>query len=243
VSTLRNRRIVVARDPSRAAALVDRIEEAGGRAHSFALTQSVEPRDGGALLSAAADRIEAFEWVLFTSARGVRALDDYPALTRAARFGVVGPTTARELENRGCRAELVGTGAGGAELAGLLIALYPDSGPLLFIGAEAPAGGLVERLREAGMVVEHVANYATVPRSLGIEETQSLAEADIVVLAAPSAVLALLDYSLKPSLVLVASGPTTARAAQDAGFLVVEASSPDIDAVFLALETAVETLG
>ncbi len=242
MSTLRDRRIVVARDPERAAPLVRYCHEAGARASALALTQSVGPLDGGLALEAAADRIDEFDWILFTSARGVRALDLYPSLAHATRYACVGPSTAQALETRGYRAEVVASGDGGVALAELLIARYPDAGPLLFIGAQIPAGGMLERLRDAGMIVEHVASYATVPRELTAGELESLEAADIVVVAAPSAVSALARYVLPSSAVLVASGPTTARAARDAGFRVVEASSSDFQAVFEALQHAVEFL-
>ena len=243
MSTFLDRRIVVARSAQRAAPLAERLRAAGARVSSVELTTTRAPSDGGEGLRTAAARIDDFDWLLFSSARGAEALDVYPDLKRARHIAAVGPTTAAALEQRGCRADLVASGTGGAELADLILEQTSDSGPLLFIGAQSPAGGLVERLTAAGREVVHVASYQTVPRDLCDDEREILNEAEIIVVAAPSGVAALHRELTRRDVVVVATGPTTSRAARDAEFRVVEAATPAIDDLVEALGRGVEMIG
>ena len=240
MSSFLDRRIVVARSAQRAAPLLERLRAAGAKVSSVEFTTSIAPSDGGEALRAAAERIDDFDWLLLSSARGVDALDSHPELKRARRIAVVGPTTEAALEQRGCRADIVASGTGGVELADLVLLQPSDSGPLLFVGAQSPAGGLVERLTAAGREVVQAASYQTVPRDLHDDEIQLVKTAEIMVVAAPSGVAALHNRPTGRDLVMVATGPTTSRAARDAGFRVVEAATPAIDDLIEALERGVE---
>lgn len=135
------------------------------------------------------DRGAGLAWVLFTSARTLRILDEadprLPALLAAlqaggARIGAVGPATASALSRLGIGADLIGPGDGRALARALSEAARPDRAPPARHGSAQdaarrgagrillPRSGsadpvLVERLQDAGWDVEEHRVYETLP--------------------------------------------------------------------------------
>jgi uroporphyrinogen III methyltransferase / synthase len=101
---LAGRRIVITRASEQAPELAARLEAEGAVVTVLSAIQFAPPADYGPL-DAALAALETYDWVLFTSANGVRAFAqrlwevgrDWRALHRA-RVGAIGPATARELE-------------------------------------------------------------------------------------------------------------------------------------------------
>jgi uroporphyrinogen III methyltransferase/synthase len=157
------RHIVVTRAREQSGELVRRLEEAGAMAIELPLIR-LEPIEEATL----PDRLDEYDWVLFASSNGVtcfwrllaRSGRDWRALA-AARIGVVGPATARALEEHHVRPDFV---PAQQDAAGLL-AEFPESPDgrriLLPRAAEAPPA-LPEGLRAAGANVETVAVYRNV---------------------------------------------------------------------------------
>jgi uroporphyrinogen III methyltransferase/synthase len=102
---LTGRRIVITRTSEQAHELADRLEEQGAAVTVRAAIR-IEPADDYGPLDAALAELETYDWVIFTSANGVRAFarrlwgagSDWRALRRA-RVAAIGPGTARELES------------------------------------------------------------------------------------------------------------------------------------------------
>lgn len=109
---LQGRRIAVTRPRGQAEPLARELERWGAEA-ILCPTIRIADREGGELLRALA-RLDAFDWVVFTSANGVRAFWDALGEVGSAgrlpghmRVAAIGPATARALERRGVDAEIV----------------------------------------------------------------------------------------------------------------------------------------
>jgi uroporphyrinogen-III synthase/uroporphyrinogen III methyltransferase/synthase len=129
-------------------------------------------------LGRAATLLEDADWILFTSADAVRAMDrvrrlqrkSWPAHVRAA---CVGPATAEAASQAGIPIGLVPQVFDGAALADAIIANHPvASQTFLWPRAEAANRGLADRLREAGASVTDMVAYRTVPNPTGGKRLQ-----------------------------------------------------------------------
>ena len=162
--------------------------------------------------------LDGYDWVLVTSALGARELRRR-GRGRPRRFAAIGRATAAAL--------------GGADLVprvstqeGLLAELPKPAGRVLFAGAEAARRLLVEELE-----ADFLPLYRT--RELAPE----LPDADIVVLASPSAARAY--AALGGDRPTVSIGPETTAAARSAGLEVVdEARAQDVGGLVAAVGAA-----
>jgi len=133
-----------------------------------------DPADPGPLARALADlRAGAYGWTAFTSANGVeqtwKALVGLGGDARAfgaCKIAAIGPATARALEGRGLRADVVAKEFVGESLAREMLAALKD-GPVaarVLLARAAKARDVVpEALRAAGCQVDVVAAYETHP--------------------------------------------------------------------------------
>lgn len=162
--------------------------------------------------------LDGYDWVLVTSATGARELRRR-GRGRPTRFAAIGRATAEAL--------------GGADLVarvstqeGLLAELPRPAGRVLFAGAESARRLLVDELE-----ADFIPLYRT--RELAPE----LPDADLVVLASPSAVRAYAAIGGRGPAVSI--GPETTSAAKSLGLDVIgEASTPDTDGLLGAVEAA-----
>jgi uroporphyrinogen-III synthase len=151
-----------------------------------------------------------------TGAREVRRR----ARGRARRVAAIGRATAEAL--------------GGADLVprvstqeGLLAELPRPAGRVLFAGAEGARRLLVDTLE---------ADFVPLYRTRELRPAK-VSEADVVVLASPSAARAL--AAVRRDIAAIAIGPETSRAAEEHGIRVLrEASSHDLDGLLEALASA-----
>ena len=160
--------------------------------------------------------VEAYEWVVLTSANGAREL-----LRRARgtmpRIAAIGPATA--------------AAAGGADLVpaistqeGLLVELPRPAGRVLFAGAEGARRLLIDEL--GATFVPLYRTRALVP--------PELPEGDLVVLASASAARAFGALALR--LPAVSIGPQTTVAARETGVdVVAEAETHDVAGLLAAV--------
>jgi uroporphyrinogen-III synthase len=163
--------------------------------------------------------LDAYDWLIVTSATGAREVRRR-ARGRARRVAAIGPATAEAL--------------GGADLVperstqeGLLAELPRPAGRVLFAGAEAARRLLVDELG-----AEFVPLYRT--RELRPERR---IEADLVVLASPSAARAF--AALGHSAPAVSIGRETTAAAERLGIRVVrEAATQDVRGLAEAVQAA-----
>lgn len=110
-----------------------------------------------------------YQWVAFTSANGVDFT--WAALTAAGgdarafggiRLAAIGPATARALERRGLRADVVATEFRGEALAEAMLSSFDGGAPRVLVARAARARDVLpDTLRAAGCEVDVVAAYET----------------------------------------------------------------------------------
>ncbi|MDQ6719239.1 MAG: uroporphyrinogen-III synthase [Candidatus Dormibacteraeota bacterium] len=179
-----------------------------------------------------------YDWIVFTSTRGVKALADLPA---GPRFAAVGSETARALRARGVEPSHVPANAGGADLGDTL----PDVNGkrIALIRASAAATDLPDRLRERGATVEEVIAYRTVEGPAASADLLHLAlmdpELGAVVFASGSAVRGFVDLGGSARLPAITIGPRTTSSAREQGFKVIaEAHTQDVSGLANAVVRA-----
>lgn len=228
--------IAVTRAGERGAPLADALRRQGATVHEIPLTR-IEALDPTPLRSAVR-RLTDFDWVLLTSVNAVThlgaavdAMGVQPMMATRC-LAVVGQATAAAVEQAGWRMPLVQPDRAQAE--GLLDAMAArndvDGRRVLYPCAAGARDVLPAGLRALGAEVDVVPVYRSVADVDGQRRIRELAQAgalDLVTVAAPSAVDALLD-ALPPEharrVPVACIGPVTARAARTAGFPVKVAS-------------------
>jgi uroporphyrinogen III methyltransferase / synthase len=205
--------IIVTRPEGDSDPLVPALRERGYRVHAVP-TMQTESLDFDAGVLADCD------WIVVTSARGVKAL---AAIPPGPRFAAVGPETARALRARGVEPSHVPERADGADLGDTL----PDVAGkrVALVRASAAGTDLPDRLRRRGATVEDVIAYRTVegpPASAG-KLRDALADEDLraVVFASGSAVRGFLELGGSARLPAITIGPRTTHTARDHGFRVI----------------------
>lgn len=228
------RRILVTRPRAQAGPLADRLEDAGAEVVLFP-TIELKPPDHPEAFDRAVQDVASFDWVVFTSANGVRAfLGRMEALGRDVRelarlrIAAIGPETARELGRYLLRPELVPTRF---VAEGLLEALDDRAivGQRFLLPRAAGARALLaEVLRARGAVVDEVQAYRMV-RPAGTEAAtirKALLDTgiDAVTLTSSSTVRNLVELIGADALrhaVLACIGPVTAATARGLGLEVL----------------------
>lgn len=158
--------IAITRPPEQAAALAGRLEALG--AHTLPLaTITIAPVEDPAALDAAIEALASYDWLVFTSVNGVRAVAERLATlgrdwsTRGlARVAAIGPATARALEERGVHVALV---PDEYVAEGILDGLGNVAGQrLLLARADIARPALADGLRLRGAEVDEIAAYRTI---------------------------------------------------------------------------------
>jgi uroporphyrinogen-III synthase len=171
---------------------VARLLEEHGAQVSFAPLIRIGPPPSERELRHAIDRSPEFDWLVFTSSAGVEAFaarDGSP--TAHQRIAVVGPATAQTLlQELGRAADLMPERYSGEALADALAQRVGKYERLLYFAAQDARPALETRLRAAGLDVHKVEAYSTVEQPPLDLEAQ-IASHDVVTLASPSAVRAL----------------------------------------------------
>lgn len=228
VGALTGRRVVVTRPRERAAALVAALEAEGAEVILFPAIEVVAPADSGPL-RAAAGRIGEYEWVVFTSAYGVRALAEAGAEGHGRerpRAACVGEATAAEALEHGWADPLMPGRSTGRGLADALVAAGAVAGTaVLFPRAEDARRDLPDRLRAAGAHVDEVVAYAKRGAEAPGDELRGALESgrvDALTFTSPTTVtyLARRFGPMIRDVPVVVIGPTTEAAARKAGLRV-----------------------
>lgn len=145
-----------------------------------------------------------FATLVVTSSRALSALELVrPVLDSNVSVAVVGELTANLVASSFSPVDLVASSA--SELASRI-----EAGPVLHVGAARPRHELAEGLAARGIAHRHLATYDTVPAVLTETQRQTLAHADVVVMAAPSAWDVAREY-VESTSVVIAIGATTAE--------------------------------
>jgi uroporphyrinogen III methyltransferase/synthase len=189
--------------------------------------------------------LASYNWVVFTSARGVDALAELPS---GPSFAAVGPETAKALRARGVEPAYVPAVADGAELGKTL----PDveGRRIALVRASAADTELPDLLRGRGATVEDVIAYRTVeaPPESARALRAALNDPDLgaVVFASGSAVRGFIGLGVTARLPAITIGARTTSRARELGFRVIgEAGTQSVaglvDAVVRALPLEVKS--
>jgi uroporphyrinogen-III synthase len=222
--------IAVTRAGDRGSPLADALRRVGATVHEIPLTR-IETLEL-APLRAAVRTLARYDWVLLTSVNAVehlaRVVHDEGATTvmETRRLAVVGAATAAAVEKLGWRVPSVQPEKSQAEgmVDDMAARTDVDGTRMLYPCAAGARDVLPDGLRALGADVEVLPVYRSAPDPDGQARIRALAKAgtlDLVTVAAPSAVDALLD-ALPPEharrVPVACIGPVTARAARTAGF-------------------------
>jgi len=251
------KRVLVTRSREQASALSERLRELGAEPLEYPSIEIAPPKDMIPLDEAIA-RLPTYDWLIFTSANGVRSLVDRMSEKRMdiealgrPRIAAVGPATAQALAGYGLRVDYLPEvytteeiAAGIGNVAGQRI-LLPR--------AERAPKHLAQALRAKGAVVDEVVAYRTL--AVGApDELKALLEdgqIDIVTFTSSSTVRNLVANLPGPTpakalsgCLVACIGPVTARTAKRLGIPVdVVAAEHTIPGLVEAIATAVAERG
>jgi len=246
---LSGRRILVTRARAQASELAERLTQLGAEVIEAPAIRIV-PADP-APLRAALGRLDAYQWVLFTSQNAVeiawtvlRELGGDARRFAGVRVGAVGQATARALLDRGIAADVIPPRATAECLGDTLRRRSDVNGTrVLFVKAEGASEVLPEALNDMHVKLDEVVSYRTVPEPAGVVAARdALATGvDAITFTSASTVRFFLDAtggnaSAIRGARVIAMGPVTSAAASALGLTVhAEASSATIDALVDAI--------
>ena len=142
--------------------LAERLTALGATVVHVPLIEIAEPADGGLALRRALARLDAFDWLVVTSANGARRVGGAARRHPGLRLAAVGPATAAALEAEAGRpADLVPVLA---QAEGLLGEFPAARARVLLAQADRARPVLADGLATAGHLVETVVAYRTVSR-------------------------------------------------------------------------------
>lgn len=159
--------VLVTRPAGQSASLRSQLQELGAEVLLQPAIEVREPNDWSAADKALA-RLEAYDWVVFSSVNGVRALAnrlfasgrDVRALG-SVRLAAIGPATAEALEDYHLRADRCPQRYQAEDLAESLVA-EASGARFLLVRASRGREVLAERLSEAGAAVDQAVFYDSV---------------------------------------------------------------------------------
>ena len=226
---LLDRRIAVTRPVGQADGLLEALRRLGAEPLCHP-TIRIVPATDPEPLRRAIGRLEAYDWVVFTSANGVArfwqelvAVRQETRIPSGQRLAAIGPATAAALKERGVRPDLVPSEYVAEAVAAALIAAGPLEGRRLLLPRAAGARQVLPaELRAAGATVDEVVAYETVGDAEGIAALQTALLAggvDMVTFTAASTVRHFVKVAgphMGQAGVAVI-GPITAEAAREVG--------------------------
>ncbi len=163
---LRGQRIVVTRDRRQAADLADRLEELGAEAIFLPVIELREPASSAGM-DAAIEKLETYDWLIFTSANAVRhftdRVDASPRDLRAlrARIVAIGPGTKAAVEELHLKVDLVPPQFVAESLVESFSGEDLKGKRILFPQAAIARDVVPVELRKLGAVVDVVEAYRT----------------------------------------------------------------------------------
>ncbi len=255
--TLTGKRVLVTRPAGRARGLVARLEALGARVDARPTFSIAPPRDEAAARRAA-ERASRYDWVILTSANGARHFHEAWVEAHGAEASpgfstaVIGPATAIEIASRGIDPDLVAEDARSEGLAAALRERVGSGRSALVVRPEVGRDVVADTLRAAGVEVDAVVFYRTVPASDVAAIARDVAQGSYhgIVFSSPSSLRFLLSAvegvveTALGRVTRVAIGPTTAAALDKAGCPAhAVAGSPDDEGIERAVVAAFEATG
>ncbi|HLY25714.1 MAG TPA: uroporphyrinogen-III synthase [Aggregatilineales bacterium] len=248
--SLAGKRIVITRAASQSADFASMIKEAGGIPILFP-TIEIEPIPDNPELDTALQDLDQYDWVVFTSANGVRIV-----LDRIERLGiglsalpthiaVIGPGTELALKERNLRVDLLPKEYVAEDLFDtLLLRTTVEGKRFLLMRADSARPVLREKLIEYGAQVSEVPVYRTRKGSPGVDAyTELRAGVDIITFTSSSTVKNFSEIlgdeakAIVQKAAVACIGPITAKTAREMGFEVaILADVHDVDGLLKHLE-------
>lgn len=240
---LTGRRILVVRPAAQGLDSAEVLRAAGAEPVLVPLIELLPPGDGGAALAGAVSRLAGYDWLVVTSANGVRRLAAAlggQELPPTLRFAAIGPATAAALAEVGAVVSLLPE----RFVAESLVDAFPPpggrdgAGRVLVVRAEVARDVVPAGLRAKGWSVDVVAAYRARARVLAATERAAAATCDTVIFTSPSVVEAFCDQPqpLPVPGTVAAIGPVTASAARRRNLTVhIEATEYTIEGLVAAL--------
>jgi uroporphyrinogen-III synthase len=257
----RPHRVLITRSSHQSSELAERLRALGAEPVLIPAIEIVEPTSF-ADLDAALSHLDAFHWLLFTSANAVEAFDCRREGQAGGlpRIAAIGPSTARALEAAGLRPDLIPSQAVAEALAEALLphARQPDGSPTRFLLLRAESGGdtpprehLPETLRAAGADVTVASAYRTVIPEESIRAVRAVFSVGSDRIAAITftssstvhnllALCAAAGTTLPLEPLRVSIGPITGQTLREAGYP-ADAEAPEATVAALA-ETVLKAL-
>ena len=161
------RRVVITRAAEQGSEMAAELQSLGAQAIEFPLISLVPAQDPGPL-DAAIERLDSYEWLIFTSAQGVRfflrRLDASPHDFRRfrGRIAAIGPSTRKELEALHLKVDLTPEAFVAESLLEAFSKMDLHGQRVLLPRAEAARDILPEGLRKMGAQLDVVAAYRNV---------------------------------------------------------------------------------
>jgi uroporphyrinogen-III synthase len=181
-----------------------------------------------------AERLLECAWILFTSRT---AAETWQQLSQhfnkglqplaTANVGAVGKKTAETLGALGADVSLVADSQNAENFVEMFLSHPKAASPIGLPQGDKALDTLQKKLEQHGFEVRPVVVYKT------IVCPQSFQTIDVIVLASPSAVEAVMD---KGKAQLVAIGDTTLKAVEARGWQAVKSASPEAEAIVEAIE-------
>lgn len=256
---LAGRSVIITRAEAQASALRRPLADLGARVLEAPTIQVLAPADPAAL-DEALGAVRSYQWLVFTSANGVRAAAGRLATPGRAggpvhwdpgdvRIAVIGSATAEALEGElGLRADLVPGRAVAEALAEELIRDHDPRGQrILLLRADIARPDLPQQLRQAGALVTDVAAYRTRPVDALPEHVLAAlrnGDVDWISFTSASTVRNLagllgVERHLLGRVRIASIGPITTAAVRELGFdVAAEADPSDVAGVIGAIVAA-----
>ncbi len=226
--------VVITRPEEQSGEFVERLLAEGARPILFPTIRIVPPENMDELDRAVAE-IGTYDWIIFTSANGVRSLfrrlDEKGGDLRDLKgvsIAAIGPATASLLARLGIRVDLVPdefisegvlAALGGKDMKGKRV-LLPR--------AKVARDVIPKGLSKMGALVDVVTAYRTVNSGRKIEELEGLigeGKVDVITFTSPSTIIHFMDimgedYKIPDSIRVACIGPVTVTAAKKLGIRV-----------------------
>ncbi|MBI3891744.1 MAG: uroporphyrinogen-III synthase [Candidatus Wallbacteria bacterium] len=233
---LLGRTVVVTRAKAQSSELAAKLRDLGARVLECPLIRVERVADLDPLDSAL-DRLDEFDWILFTSSNAIefffdrlveRGLGDLPQRPPGVRprFAAVGSGTARSLADRGAAADLVPPVAVAESLAETLIRQGVKDKRLLFPRARMARETMCTMLAAAGASVEDVVVYDTLQDADGagpLRQALASGVVDVVTFGSASTVESFHTAAgdvARNMYQVVSIGPITTGKARELGYTV-----------------------
>lgn len=235
VGLLAGMSVLVTRPEEAADALIRRLHADGAMVMHVPVIRTVDPPSYAAL-DTALDHLSTYDWIVFTSANGVRFVVrrlvvheiEPQAALHACKIAVIGAGTEQELARHGVLPALVPPEAVAESLRDALLRAGVGPGSRVLLPQPMESRDVVSvGLQRAGATVDVVPTYQTVPNTEGggaVHRWLDGAGCKAALVASPSTVRGLLamlggNRELFARIPLVCIGPVTAAAVAELGFM------------------------